>query len=48
MFYILNFVLRPKRIFRLFRNIINRKEESKFENAILQIMNRFKRSKKAR
>jgi radical SAM superfamily enzyme YgiQ (UPF0313 family) len=48
MFYILNFVLRPKRIFRLFRNIINRKEESKFENAILQIMDRFKRSKKAR
>ena len=48
MFYILNFVLRPKRIFRLFRNIKNRKEESKFENAILHIMNRFNRSKNAR
>ena len=48
MFYILNFVLRPKRIFRLFRNVIKGKEESKFENSILQIMGRFKQSKKPR
>ena len=48
MFYILNFVLRPKRIFRLFRNVIKGKEETKFENSILQIMGRFKQSKKSR
>ena len=48
MFYILNFVLRPKRIFRLFRNVIKGKEESKFENSILQLMGRFKQSKKPR
>ena len=48
MFYILNFVLRPKRIFRLFKNVIKGKEESKFENSILQIMARFKQSKKPR
>ena len=48
MFYILNFVLRPKRILRLFKNIINKKEESKFENSILQMLNRFKRSRKTR
>ena len=48
MFYILNFVLRPKRIFRLFKNVMKGKEESKFESGILQIMNRFKQSKKAR
>ena len=46
MFYILNFILRPKRILRLFINIINKKDESKFENSILQMVNRFKRSKK--
>jgi len=48
MFYILNFVFRPKRIFRLFKNIINKKEESKFENSILQMMGRFRKNKKAR
>ncbi len=48
MFYILNFVFRPKRIFRLFRNIIKGKEESKFENSILQLIGRFKQVKKPR
>ena len=48
MFYILNFVLRPKRIFRLFKNVMKGKEESKFENSILQLLGRFKQSKKSR
>ena len=48
MFYILNFVLRPKRIFRLFKNVMKGKEESKFENSILQLLGRFKQSKKPR
>ena len=48
MFYILNFVFRPKRIFRLFKNVMKGKEESKFENSILQLLGRFKQSKKPR
>ena len=48
MFYILNFLLRPNRIFRLFKNVMKGKEESKFENSILQLLGRFKQSKKPR
>ena len=46
LYVILNFIFRPKRILRLFTNIINKKDESKLENAVLQMMNRFKRSNK--
>ena len=45
-FYTLSFILRPKRIFRLISNIINKKEDSKFEKGIFQMLDRFKRSKK--
>ncbi len=48
MFYILNFLLRPNRIFRLFKNVMTGKEDSKFENSILQLLGRFKQSKKVR
>ena len=46
MFYITSFILHPKRIFRLFSNIIRRKEESKLEMAIIQMIDRFKGSNK--
>ena len=45
-FYALSFIVRPKRIFRFFSNLINKKEDSKFEKGIFQMLDRFKRTKK--
>ena len=46
MFYIISFILHPKRLFRLFSNIINKREESKLDMALIQMIDRFKGSKK--
>ena len=47
MFYIVSFVLHPKRVFRLFSNVKNKKEESRLDMALIQLIDRFKRIKKA-
>ena len=47
MFYIISFTLHPKRIFRLFSNVKNKKEESRLDMALIQLIDRFKRIKKA-
>ena len=46
MFYIISFILHPKRIFRLFSNVIKKREESKLAMALIQMFDRFKGSKK--
>jgi len=46
MFYIITFILRPKRIFRLFVNIIKKREETKLDMALIRMIDRFKRTKK--
>ena len=46
MFYTVSFILHPKRIFRLFSNVINKREESKLANSLIQLLDRFKGSKK--
>ena len=46
MFYIISFLLHPKRLFRLFSNVINKREESKLDMALIQMIDRFKRNKK--
>ena len=46
MFYSISFILHPKRLFRLFSNIINNREESKLDMALIQMIDRFKRNKK--
>ena len=46
MFYIIRFILHPKRIFRLFVNIIKKKEETKLDMALIRMIDRFRRSKK--
>ena len=46
MFYIISFILHPKRLFRLFSNIINKREESKLDMALIQMIDRFKGNKK--
>ena len=46
MFYTIGFILHPKRIFRLFSNVIKKKEESKLAMALIQMFDRFKGSKK--
>ena len=48
MFYIISFTLHPKRIFRLFSNVKNKKEESRLDMALIQLIDRFKGSKKAK
>ena len=45
MFYIISFILHPKRLFRLFSNIINKREESKLDMALIQMIDRFKGNK---
>ena len=47
MFYIISFTLHPKRIFRLFANVKNKKEESRLDMALIQLIGRFKGTKKA-
>jgi len=42
MFYFINFLFHPKRIFILFSNIINRKEESKLDKALIEMFDRFR------
>jgi len=46
LFYIINFILHPKRIFSLFVNVINKKENSKLDKALIEMIDRFKGSKK--
>ena len=46
MFYIIRFILHPKRIFRLFVNIIKKREETKLDMALIRMIDRFKRTKK--
>ena len=46
MFYIIRFILHPKRIFRLFVNIIKKKEETKLDMALIRMIDRFRRTKK--
>ena len=46
MFYIIRFMLHPKRIFRLFVNIIKKREETKLDMALIRMIDRFKRTKK--
>ena len=48
MFYIINFIFHPKRIFRVFANIISKREESKLDKALIEMIDRIKRSKKKR
>ena len=45
MFYIISFTLHPKRIFRLFANVKNKKEESRLDMALIQLIGRFKGTK---
>ena len=46
MFYIIIFILHPKRIFRLFVNIIKKREETKLDMALIRMIDRFRRTKK--
>ena len=46
MFYMISFILHPKRLFRLFSNIINKREESKLDMALIQMIDRYKGNKK--
>jgi len=46
MFYIISFIRHPKRLFRLFSNVVNKREESKLDMALIQMIDRFKGSKK--
>ena len=46
MFYIIRFILHPTRIFRLFINIINKREETKLDMALIRMIDRFRRTKK--
>ena len=46
MFYIIRFILHPKRIFRLFVNIIKKREETKLDMALIRMIDRFRRTKK--
>ena len=48
MFYIINFIFHPKRLFRVFSNIINKREESKLDKGLIEMIDRVKRSKKKR
>jgi len=45
MFYFLSYLTHPKRIFRLIRNLIRGKEESRLEVALFSLFDRFKRKK---
>tara|TARA_Y100000590_G_scaffold114567_1_gene130564 strand:- start:476 stop:2041 length:1566 start_codon:yes stop_codon:yes gene_type:complete len=47
MFYIISFTLHPKRIFTLFSNVKNKKEESRLDMALIQLIDRFKGTKKS-
>ena len=47
MFYIISFTLHPKRIFRVLANVKNKKEESRLDMALIQLIRRFKGIKKA-
>jgi|TARA_B100001964_G_scaffold232313_1_gene287982 radical SAM superfamily enzyme YgiQ (UPF0313 family) len=44
-FYFLSIIFRPQRIFRFISNFINKKEDSKIEKGIFQMINRFQRKK---
>lgn len=46
LFYIINFILHPKRFFSLFVNVINKKEDSKLDKALIEMIDRFKGNKK--
>ena len=46
MFYIISYFFHPKRLFRILSNIKNNREESRLDMALIQLINRFKRSKK--
>ena len=46
MFYIINFIFHPKRLFRVFSNIINKREESKLDKGLIEMIDRLTRSKK--
>ena len=46
MFYIIRFILHPKRIFRLFVNIIKKREETKLDMALIRMIDRFRRTRK--
>ena len=48
MFYIINFIFHPKRLFRVFSNIINKREESKLDKGLIEMIDRLKKSKKKR
>ena len=47
MFYTISFILHPKRIFRLFSNIIKKREETKLGTALIHMLDRFKGRKKS-
>ena len=46
MFYIISYSLRPKRLFRLIANVIKKREEGRMDKALIDIVDRIKRSKK--
>ena len=46
MFYIISYTFHPKRLFRLFTNLINRREESRLDMALIQLIDRLKGNKK--
>ncbi len=46
MFYIISYILHPKRIFTTIYNVINQKEESRLDMALIQLIDRLKRSQK--
>ena len=46
MFYIISFTLHPKRLFRFFSNIMNKREESRLDMALIQLIDRLKGNKK--
>ena len=46
LFYIINFICHPKRFFHLFVNVINKKEDSKLDKALIEMIDRFKGNKK--
>ena len=48
MFYTVSFILHPKRIFRIFSNVIKKREESRLDMALIQLIDRFKSTKKKR
>ena len=46
MFYIISYTLHPKRLFRILSNVKNKREESRLDMALIQLIDRLKGNKK--